>query len=198
MAALMLIGLLSGALMVGLVAAVIYGVIYRKSLRTKWPMLIALPLGCTVAPIMALIALVGINWLVQKSDRALYEEIFGQATTISEDRLLTDDFGWWGDREIYMRAEVTPGERRKILATPGLRPSDLTLDQVVLAASEHQFSWWIEPYGFSEFNRCPAARIYEAPGFNDWSDFVVAECTMPPNHTYTQLGGTDFIYIIAK
>lgn len=198
MAGILLVGLIAGALVIGLIASAILAIIYRKSLAQKWPILVALPFGCMAAPVIALIALASISWLLQKSDRALYEEIFGQSTTISEDRLLTDDFGWWGDREIYMRAEVSPPERKRILAMPGLKPSDLTLDQVILAASQHQFSWWIEPYGLSEYNMCPAARIYEAPGFNDWSDFIVAECTMPPNHTYMQLGGTDFIYIIAR
>jgi hypothetical protein len=198
MAGILLFGLIAGALVMGLIASAILAIINRKSLGRKWPILIALPIGCIAAPVIALLALVGISWFLQKSDRALYEEIFGQTTTISEDRLLTDDFGWRSDREIYMRAEVLPHERKKILATPGLKPSDLTLDQVILAASEHQFGWWIEPSGFSENNRCSTAIIYEAKSFNDWGDLIVVECTMPPNHTYMQLGSTDFFYIIAK
>ena len=199
MAGLLLLSLFTGALIVGLVSAIIYGVIYRKSLRRKWPMLVALPFGCMAAPIVGLLFLVGISALLQESDRALYEEIFGHQTTMAEDDLLTDDFGWLhNDREIYMRAEVSPQHRKQILAIPKLKASDLTRDHVMIAASEHQFLWWIETDGRMAYNQCPNAKVHEAPGFNEWNMLLITECYGQSDDGFMPSDRTPFIYIIAK
>jgi hypothetical protein len=138
---------------------------------------VAAPLGCAALPVVALALLAAVSPLFQKSDTELYEEVLGQKPALGEDRLLFDDFGSGADREIFMRAQPTGAERKKMLATAPLRASEFTLDDFAALGARHGgFSWWISTAPQRDHDRCESARIREAPGFRGWREFRVAEC----------------------
>ena len=84
--------------------------------------------------------------------------------------MLFDDFGSGGDREIFMRAEPTDAERKKLLAIPRLVESSFTLDQFIARGTQHGFTWWISA------DDCKSVRILDAHGFRGWMDFRIAVC----------------------
>ena len=122
--------------------------------------------------------------------------MFGYRPTIDEKRMIFDSFGEGADREIFMRAEPTDAERRRLLAIPGLVPSEYTLDAVVAQGNRHGFTWWLstEPHS-SQY--CQAARVREAPGFRGWTTFRIAECTDAGSDAFAE-GRTRNVYVVAS
>ena len=177
----------------GLIIAAILGVIYRKSLAQNWPIIVA-PIGCIVALVVALITFSSLN---QKTDKELYQEVFGYAPSMGEDRMLANDQNGEYDRAIFLRAEVIANEKVRLLQIPGLVPSNLTMEYIIGVGTSRGFSWWIEKDPFVDFEGCESSKISEAPGYNNWDDFVVIECPQQPNHTFMRSGHTDFVYVIA-
>jgi hypothetical protein len=149
---------------------------------------VALPFGCAAMPVAGLALLGAIGSALQKSDTQLYEEIFGYRPTITDDRMLFDDFGSGRGREIFMRAEPTDTERAKLLKIPGLVDSNYTFDQFVSRGTQHGFTWWMSP------ESCETARIFDAPGFRGWLDFRVAECL----NADTEFWEPSYIYVVAS
>ena len=168
----------------------------KREPRPKILKLIAVATTCAATPFLCLILMVVIGNLLQKSDTQLYEEIFGYRSTITEDRMLFDDFGSGRDREIYMRAQPTDAQRKTLLAIPGLVKSQLTPEQFV--ARGHGFMWWISSNP-SENDYCKSFRIHEANGFNGWENLYISEClgtekTWSNHNVYL----TSYVYVIAS
>lgn len=149
--------------------------IVRRRQSGRWldrrglTLLVGAPLGCAMLPIVAVLTLIGLNGVMQTSDAELYREIFGDAPTISDDRMLFDDFGSGRARAIYMRAEPSAEERARMLATPGLRRSAITVAVFESAGIARGFSWW-------EVRSCPDAAVHEANGFRGWRQFTLLDC----------------------
>lgn len=134
--------------------------------------------------------------LLQKSDEALAEEIFGAPTTLTDDRTLFDDFGRGENREIYMRAEMTDAERRRLLSIPDAVESDLTLTQFQARGGSKGFSWWFRTRpGDSDY--CASARIRDAHGYNNWVEFRFAEC-LESETEFPQSEDKRDVYVIAS
>ena len=134
--------------------------------------------------------------LIQSSDTELYVEIFGYRPTITEDRMLFDDFGSGSDREIFMRAEPTNAERKRLLSIPNAVQSGFTLDQFIAQGASHGFSWWIsssDPYG----DFCKSARILDAHGFRGWVEFRIAEC-LDAGTEFPASANKGKVYVIAS
>jgi hypothetical protein len=113
--------------------------------------------------------------LLQSSDTELYEEIFGYRPTITEDRMLFDDFGSGRNREIFMRAEPNAAERAKMFAIPGAVESDFGLDDFASRGQSYGFMWWLSGGDMTQ-GYCKSARILDAHGFRGWTEFRIAEC----------------------
>jgi hypothetical protein len=146
-----------------------------RSQRPNIAAVIAIPFGCVAVPVVGFVVLAVIGNLIQNSDTERYEEIFGYQPTITEDRMLFDDFGSGRAREIFMRAEPTDAERNRLLSIPNAVESDFTLDQFVARGASHGFSWWLSNSDrYADF--CKSARILDAHGFRGWVEFRVAEC----------------------
>jgi hypothetical protein len=127
------------------------------------------PLGCLALPFIGFGALILIGGWLQKDDTQLFVEIFGYRPTIAEDRLLFDDFGSGASRAIYLRAEVTPAERQRLLRTPGARPSVLTPAHIEQAGEARQFLWW-------DVDACAAATVRNADGYRGWASLTLLDC----------------------
>lgn len=114
-------------------------------------------------------------FVFRKSDKALYEEIFGFRTMVADQNMLFDDFGWGRSREIYLRIHLEGAERDKLLGLPGLRPSAMPQTTFIRRGGQHGFTWWmsLDP-SWGAYR--PNARIYEADGFNGWKELRIAEC----------------------
>lgn len=172
--------------------------VIRPKRPAAWLGLVSAPFGCAAIPIVGFFILAGIASATRVSDREIYAEIFGYTPTLTEDRMLSDDFGSGDSRAIYLRAEITAAERQRLLRTPGLRPSDLTFAQANVTAYIHNFMWWIdnEQHGvpaeyIDRSSQCPDPKIYEANGYNGWRHLTLIECPMPPEYNH------DYIYIVA-
>jgi hypothetical protein len=193
---LLLFGLLAMSLVVGSAAALAWFFGSRKGRRPKVATLIAIPLGCVAIPIAGLLVLALVGTLTQSSDAELYEELFGYRPTIREDRLLFDDFGSGGERRIFMRAEPTDAERLRLLALPGARVSDFTLDQFIARGESHGFSWWLSSSDmFGGY--CKSARILDAHGFRGWAEFRIAEC-LDAGTEFPASANKGRVYVIAS
>jgi hypothetical protein len=131
--------------------------------------LIGAPLGCMALPVIGLFALILLGSGLQSSDQELYAEIFGYHPAITDDRLLFDDFGYGADRAIYMRAEVNPAEHRRLLMTPGLSSSAMTIANFDAAGEARDFSWWWA-------DGCLDANVYSADGHRDWGSLTLLDC----------------------
>jgi hypothetical protein len=140
--------------------------------------------------------LVLIGNLTQSSDTALYEEVFGYRPAISEDRMLFDDTAAGQEREIFMRAEPTDAERKKLLLIPGAVKSDLTLDQFVARGESRGFTWWLSGTDmYAGF--CKSARVQDAHGFRGWREFRFAEC-LDAGSEFPASANEGKIYVIAS
>jgi len=146
-----------------------------KDRRPKITTVVAVPIGCAGMLIIGLPLLAAFGSLFTKSDTHLYEEIFGYRPTLTEDRMLFDDFGSRSDREIFMRAEPTDAERKKLLAIPGSVESNFTLGQFIARGAQRGFTWWMSANSLDD-GYCKSARILDAHGFRGWIEFRIAEC----------------------
>lgn len=165
-----------------------------KGQRPKIAAMIAIPFGCVALPVVCFVMLAAVGNLLQSSDTELYEEIFGYRPTIAEDRMLFDDFGSGGSREIFMRAEPTKAERARLFSIPGARKSDFTLDDFIARGESHGFSWWLSNAdGFG--GACKSARMLDAHGFRGWVEFRIAEC-VDAGTEYSESEGK--VYVIAS
>jgi|688.fasta_scaffold977868_2 hypothetical protein len=151
----------------GLVVAVIYAVIARPKKGRTWLALIAIPSGCALLPIIAVMLLAGLGTVLQKSDARLFEEIYGFIPEMREDQMLSDDFGTWSNRSVYMRLEATPNDRKRILDLAPRR-SGLTADQFAVRGTVEGFTWWDTV--------CYKPAIYNADGYRGWQTLTVYDC----------------------
>jgi hypothetical protein len=191
----LLFGALFWALVFGLIISALIAIAYRKSLRQKWLILITVPLGCVATP-LALFALVaGYSALMHQSDQEIFQEIFGYKPSITDDHMISDDFGSYKNREIYLRAEVTKAELQKIMVKIKFERSSLTLAQANASADQRNFSWWNETDEFDKFSGCYNAKIYEAKGYNQWNELVLIDCTIF-DYPYAD-NRPDYIYVVA-
>ncbi len=195
MAGIFLFGILFWALVFGLIISAVIAIVYRKSLRQKWLVLITVPLGCIATPIVLIALLTGYSALTKQSDQEIFQEIFGYKPNITEDRMISDDFGSFRNRQIYLRAEVTKAELQKIKGTTRFEPSSMTLAQANASADQRNFSWWNDIDEFDKFSGCNNAKIYEAKGYNQWNDLVLIDCTIF-DYPYAD-NRPDYIYVVA-
>lgn len=147
----------------------------RKGQRPKLAAVIAIPFGCVALPVAVLVMLAVIGNLMQSSDTELYEEALGYRPTITEERMLFNDFGSGRGRRIFMRAEPTDAERARLFAVPDAVESDFTLDDFISRGELLGFSWWLSGSETSG-DYCRSARIIDAHGFRGWVEFRLAEC----------------------
>ena len=159
----------------GSAAALAWSLARREGRRPNLAVVIAIPFGCLALPFIGFALLAVVGNLLQSSDTELFEEIFGYRPTITEDRMLFDDFGSGRNREIYMRAEPTEAERRKLFSIPGAVESDFELVDFESRGITQGFMWWISSSDMSG-DYCKSARILDAHGFRGWTEFRIAEC----------------------
>ena len=180
----------------GSAAGLVWFLASRKDRRPGIAAVIAIPFGCVAIPVVGFVMLAVIGNLMQSSDTELYEEVFGYRPTITEDRMLFDDFGSGRDREIFMRAEPTDEERNRLFSIPNAVESDLTLDQFIARGESHGFGWW--PSGNDKLGGyCKSARILDAHGFRGWVEFRVAEC-LESGTEFSSLAAKGKVYVIAS
>lgn len=143
--------------------------------RPSGALLIGIPFGCLALPFIGFILIGIVGSLLQSSDTELFEEIFGYRPTITEDRMLFDDFGSGRNREIYMRAEPNEAERRRLFSIPGAVESDFDLVDFESRGITQGFMWWISASDTTG-DYCKSARILDAHGYRGWTEFRIAEC----------------------
>lgn len=167
-----------------------------KDRRPNIATVVAFPIGCVAILIIGFPLLAILDSLFKKSDAQLYEEVFGYQPTITEDRMLFDDFGRSGDREIFMRAEPTGAERKTLMAIPGLAVSGFTLEQFVARGAQHGLMWWMSSNPH-DVGYCKSARILDTHGFRGWTGFRVAEC-LDAGTTFPASTNVGLIYVVAS
>jgi hypothetical protein len=187
------LGLLLFCLLGGAVLALVWYLSRGKENRPHLGKVFTIPFGCAAIPILGLILLGTIGNLLQKSDEALAEEVFGYPTTLTADRTLFDDFSSGRTREIYMRAEMSDAERKKLLSIPNAVESEWALKDFEARGASKGFIWWVETDPADQ-NYCASARIRDAHGFNGWEEFRFAECLA----TGTQSPQSLNVYVIAS
>jgi hypothetical protein len=180
---------------VGMVAGLVWFLASPKQKRPHWVALVALPFGFVAAPFLALIVLMMLGSALQKTDLQLYQEVFGEGTTVAEQAMLFDDFGRGRTREIYMRISPDVTEREFLLNLPGSKPSETTLEAFVSRGERHGFIWWPSTDPDSH-NYCESARILEADGFRGWRELRIAEC-LDSAETFPAPMDRGEIYVIA-
>lgn len=168
----------------------------RNGQRPHLAAVLAIPLGCVAIPVVGFIMLAVAGSLIHSSDTELYEEVFGYRPTITEDRMLFDDFGSGSEREIFMRAEPRGAERSRLLSISNAVMSDLTLDQFIERASSRGFSWWLSSSDMS-VGFCKSARILDAHGFRGWAEFRIAEC-LDAGTEFPASANEGIVYVIAS
>lgn len=175
MGALALLVLIALLFVVGIAIALVWVLASPKQKRPRIIAVVALPFGCAMIPVVGLMATVLLASLFQKSDLELYQEIFGEGTTASEQSMLFDEFGRGRTREIYMRIYPNGAEREYLLSLPNSNPSEATLDQFIARGTQHGFTWWIssDPH---RAGYCKSARLLDADGFRGWEQLRIAEC----------------------
>lgn len=168
----------------------------RKSQSPNIAAILAIPVGCVAIPVVGFVMLVVIGNLIQSSDIELYEEIFGYRPTVTDDRMLFDDFGSGRDREIFMRAEPTDTERKRLLSIPNAAESALTLDQFIARGASHGFTWWLSSSDMND-GFCKSARILDAHHYRGWVEFRVAEC-LDAGSKFPASAAQGNVYVIAS
>lgn len=154
------------------------------------------PVGCFALPMVLLGVVSSCSKLMSKSDSDYFEEIFGYSPEISEQRMLTDDFGSGNEYAIFMRLEPNATERTRLLDIPGLKESSLPVHSVRSFGQNLGLGWWL-PEGDGALGRCELLRISEANGFRRWQLFVVAECVKDPSDAVGTASTRD-VYVIAS
>ena len=168
----------------------------RKGRRPGLAAIVAIPFGCVAIPVVGIVMLAIIGNLIQSSDTELYEEVFGYRPTIAEDRMLFDDFGGGRSREIFMRAEPTDAERKRLFSIPDAVESDFTLEDFAARGASHGFAWWLS--GSDMFGgSCKSARILDAHGYRGWVEFRIAEC-LEAGAGFPASAGEGKVYVIAS
>ncbi len=180
----------------GVVFAAVWYFSRGKENRPNLAKVLAIPVGCVAIPIMSLVLLALVGNLLQKSDEALAEEVFGHATPLTEDRMLFDDFGSGRNREIYMRAEMTDAERKTLLSIANAVESDFTLAAFEARGASKGFMWWVSTDP-KDINYCKSARIRNAHGFNGWEEFRFAEC-LEAGTEFPQSSNKGEVYLVAS
>jgi hypothetical protein len=193
---LLLFALLLLCLLGGAVLALVWYVRRSKENRPNLGRAVAIPFGCAALPIVGLILLGLTGNLFQKSDEALAEELFGYSTTLTRDRMLFDDFGSGRSREIYMRAEMSDAERKKLLSIPNAVESELALEDFEARGASKGFMWWVKNDP-EDRNYCASALIRDAHGFNGWQEFHWAEC-LDAGTNFPQSSNAGQVYVIAS
>ena len=150
-----------------LACVIIYALVVRPKNGRTWIVLTTVPFGCAFLPIVAIMALAGLSALLQKSDARLFQEVYGFVPQMREDQMLSDDFGTWSNRSIYMKLEVTPHDRQRILDVAPRR-SNLTAEQFDMRGETEGFMWWD--------TACDKPVIYDADGYHDWQTLTVYDC----------------------
>ncbi len=194
------IPLVTLALILGVVGGIIFLAVGGWRKPRNWLVVIGAPLGCAALPLGGLGLLALIGSMTKVTDAEIFEEVFGYRPTMSEDRMLIDDFGSGDDREIYLRAEVTQVEWQRLRKIPGMKPSRLSIDDIEAMGSIKGFMWWIDRKegGWPEYRACGDHQITEAPGFRKWTQLIIVHCRLSEEHSYGQLGHTDKVYVAAK
>ncbi len=167
----------------------------RRDQRPSLAALIAVPAGCLAFPIFGLVMVAVVHNLTRSSDTELFEELIGYPPTISEDRLLFDDFGSGPGREIYMRAEPSDSERNRLMSIPNGVESDFTLNRFIAWGESQGLSWWLSTSERSG-GYCKSARILDAHGFRGWEEFRIAEC-LDSGTEFPASANKGNIYVIA-
>ena len=180
----------------GLVAALIWHFSRPKNVRGSVLKALSVPIGCGILPVALVALLISIFALFEKSDSELYEEVFGYAPEITEDRMLFDDFESDTGRVVFMRAEPTDDERRQLLSVPGLRESSQQLESFSqLGRSRGIGGWWISTDVSGEY--CKTAKMHRASGFNGWTELYIAEC-FDAGTEWQHAGTVEDVYVIAE
>lgn len=170
-------------------AGLIWFLASPRQSRPKMIKVAAIPFGCALIPIVALPAMALLASVFQKSDLALYQEVFGSGTTVPEQSMLFDDFGQGRSREIYMRIYPDGAELEYLFSLPGLRASETTLSEFMNRGEQRGFTWWMTSDPDRPGEYCPSARMLEADGFRGWKELRIADCSSdgsefptPTNH----------------
>jgi hypothetical protein len=161
---------------VGLAVSLVWYCVSPKLSRPSPKKLLAIPLGFVIIPLGSLGVWALFAQALQKSDYALYEEVFGTGTTVPEQSIIFDEFGRGREREIYMRIYPDDAEREFLLGLPGIEPSEATLDDFVSRGDQHGFTWWISSTPEWPRPLCESVRLLEADGFHGWKELRIAEC----------------------
>ena len=196
MFAFLLIPVMFICLIVGVVIAVVWYFGSGKGNRPNHAVVLAIPFGCVTIPVVGVVLLTVTANLLQKSDDALAEEVFGRPTTLTDDRMLFDDFGRGQDREVYMRAEMTDAEREDLLSIADAVESDFPLASFVSRGARKGFTWWVSTDP-GDINYCASARIRDAHGFNGWTEFRFAEC-LEAGTEFPQSSNKGDVYVVAS
>ena len=150
-----------------LIAAIAFAIIVRPKRKKVWIALATAPFGCAAMPIAGLMFLGVVAAVLQKNDARLFQEVYGFIPEMNDSQMLSDDFGTWSDRAIYMRLEPTPHDRQRILDVAPDR-SDLSSEQVAALGNDKGFLWWD--------TECKKPAIYDASGYREWRDLIVYDC----------------------
>lgn len=180
---------------VGLAIGIVWFLVGPKKKRSLWTALLFLPVGCATVPVIGLLALGMVMATLQKSDLQLYQEIFGEGSTVAEQSMLFDDFGRGRTREIYMRIYPDGRESEFLLNLPGSTVSEMTLQAFINRGDRHGFMWWPSSDPDSH-NYCETARILEADGFRGWRELRMAEC-LDAGENFPASTNRGVIYVIA-
>lgn len=196
MFAFFLVPLLFLCLIGGVGLAVVWYFSRGKGNRPSLAALLAIPLGCVTIPVVGVVLLVVAGNMLQKSDEALAEEVFGRSTSLTDGRMLFDDFGSGRGREIYMRAEMTDAEREELLLIGNAVESDFSLAAFASRGARKDLMWWVSTDP-EDINYCASARIRDAHGFNGWTEFRFAEC-LEAGTVFPQSSNKGAVYVVAS
>lgn len=167
LAGVMLIGLMAALFVAAAIVAVIIALVARPQRVSGRVALILAPFAVAMLPVAAIALVIAANALLQKSDRALFAEIYGFTPDAEEWAILSDDFGVGSNRRIYMRIEPSPHDRQRILAV-ARHDGALTAQIFAAAGAAEQFMWWD--------TQCEAPALYMSDGYRDWRLLAVLDC----------------------
>lgn len=148
-----------------------------RQARPKMKTLAVVLFGCASIPFVGLTAMTLLSPVFQKSDHALYQEVFGEGTTVPEQSMLFDDFGQGRSREIYMRIYPDGAELEYLFSLPSLRASETNLSEFIKRGEQRGFTWWMTSDPDRLGGYCPSARMLEADGFRGWKELRIADCS---------------------
>jgi hypothetical protein len=158
---------LLASIFVGVLVVVVAILLFKRPKKPSiWLALLAAPFGCALLPIIGLLFLSVVVDLLQKSDRGLFNEIYGFNPEMGEGQMLSDDFGIWSDRSIYMRLQATPHDRERILAVADR--SFMATEEFEQLGHARQFSWWD--------TNCDQPKLFEANGYREWKTLTIYDC----------------------